>query len=247
MADDEGDAARPRRGTRARGPGAHQGGPLTWPSGPTGRPSAHENAEAQEYIDAMTQTLQLRGGKAAVSTNTIALALAWRRDDAELDGLAQTDRNRLFGVPAHLRTREEWVDDPRLETAEAYLACDAAGRQAFVAPPPLTPAQREARGAAAVLCAALHQRADARRAPTNPRIARRPRQRRAVPAMRATPRRSTDGLTCSGMTLCDVRADHGSARPMHESRARDGCARERWVRERTMGSRTMGARVANDG
>jgi hypothetical protein len=65
----------------------------------------HEDAEAQEYIDAMTQTQQLRGKKTAVSTNTIALALAWRRDDAELNGLAQTARNRLFGVRAFCAVR----------------------------------------------------------------------------------------------------------------------------------------------
>ena len=86
MADEEGAPARPLRAARLRSAPAQASARLTLPSGPTGRPTAAENDEAEEHIIAMRQLERLRHQRARVSTNIIALALAWRRDDPELRG-----------------------------------------------------------------------------------------------------------------------------------------------------------------
>ena len=64
---------------------------------------------------------KLMAGKAvAVSANTIALALAVREDDEELQGLDKGECNEMFGLEPEARdTWSEWVNDERRRIEEA--------------------------------------------------------------------------------------------------------------------------------
>jgi hypothetical protein len=146
MADEGADPARPHRAARDRAPPVVQRAEFMLPSGPSGRPTAAENVEAKELIDAMVKVQQVRGKGVGITTNVIALALAFERNDPELHGLSQKQSDELFGAPRS-RVHDEWVHDERLQVARDYLACDPAQRDAFVAPLVASARERLARRA----------------------------------------------------------------------------------------------------
>jgi hypothetical protein len=133
MGDAVGNDARPRRVGRAHAPPARHRPQRDLECGPTGRPTASERREANDAIDAMLHLDMLRGKAAAVTTNSIALALAWRNDRQAFDGRSLPANNALFGVPVRAETRRDWVDDvqQRLAQVEEYFGLDPRERPDF--------------------------------------------------------------------------------------------------------------------
>jgi hypothetical protein len=68
-----------------------------------------------------------------VTTNVIALAIAWIEDRATFDAVGDHDNNVLFGLPPRSETRRNWVDDVqrRLAQAQEWLALSAQARLNF--------------------------------------------------------------------------------------------------------------------
>jgi hypothetical protein len=99
-ADDDADFAQPERARCLAGRLADAKPANEPPNSPSpSRPSAAERVEAAEAISILQELKLLRGKATAVEPNVIALALAWRRGDGALNGLTQSERNVLFGVP----------------------------------------------------------------------------------------------------------------------------------------------------
>ena len=68
-----------------------------------------------------------------MTTNLIALAVAWSENRISFDACAASDNNRMFGLPPRSETRRDWVDDVqrRLAQAQEYLAIDTHDRLNF--------------------------------------------------------------------------------------------------------------------
>ena len=108
---DEEDEGPPRRGGRVRAAPERHRPQRDVECGPTGRPAADERRRADELIDVMLHLKMLRGKVVAVTTNVIALAIAWREDRATFDAGGYHDNNVLFGLPPRCQARRDWVDD----------------------------------------------------------------------------------------------------------------------------------------
>ena len=127
------DGGRPQRRARLNAPLRHYGRERDLPCGPSGRPDSAERRRANEVIDLLHELNLLARKAAVVTSNAIALALAYRSNDAEVSALSQVAANELFGLERRHHTRRDWVEDElrRLDEVERYEACDAAGRAAF--------------------------------------------------------------------------------------------------------------------
>ena len=130
---DEEDEGPPRRGGRVRAAPERHRPQRDVECGPTGRPAADERRRANELIDVMLHLKMLRGKAVAVTTNVIALAIAWIEDRATFDAVGNHDNNVLFGLPPRSETRRDWVDDVqrRLAQAQEWLALSAQARLNF--------------------------------------------------------------------------------------------------------------------
>jgi len=130
---DEEDGGPPRRGGRVRAAPERHRPQRDVECGPTGRPAADERRRANELIDVMLHLKMLRGKAVAVTTNVIALAMAWREDRATFDAVGDHDSNVLFGLPPRSETRRDWVDDVqrRLAQAQEWLALSGQARLNF--------------------------------------------------------------------------------------------------------------------
>ena len=133
IVDDSDDEEPPRRAGRARAPPARYRAERDLDCGPTGRPTAGERRKANDLIDAMLHLKMLRGKAACVTTNLIALAVAWSENRISFDACAASDNNRLFGLPPRCETHRDWVDDVqrRIAQAQEYLALDTHDRLNF--------------------------------------------------------------------------------------------------------------------
>lgn len=133
MGDDSDDEEPPRRAGRARAHPARYRAERDLDCGPTGRPTAGERRKANDLIDAMLHLKMLRGKAACVTTNLIALAVAWSENRISFDACAASDNNRLFGLPPRCETHRDWVDDVqrRIAQAQEYLALDTHDRLNF--------------------------------------------------------------------------------------------------------------------
>ena len=100
---DEEDEGPPRRGGRVRAAPERHRPQRDVECGPTGRPAADERRRANELIDVMLHLKMLRRKAVAVTTNVIALAMAWREDRATFDAVGDHDNNVLFGLPPCVR------------------------------------------------------------------------------------------------------------------------------------------------
>ena len=91
MGDESDDDGAPRRGGRVRAAPVRYRAQQELECGPTGRPTADERRRAADCIEAMLHLKLLRTKGAAVTTNTIALALAWRDDRPSFDARSSSD------------------------------------------------------------------------------------------------------------------------------------------------------------